>query len=87
MVERLRRGQTWLAERWRGICAGESMAATEPDTFTRTFMAWVDLEKTIRFVYEYEGCVIGDEGCDPAAPACCEACVGTWRQGLGPEEG
>ncbi len=36
---------------------------------------WVFLENIVRFVYDYEGCVVGEQGCDERSPALCLYCA------------
>jgi hypothetical protein len=76
LLERLRKGQAWLASTHRILNAmpDAGVGSPEEETFNDAFALWITLEGNAR-AFGYARCVIGERGCDPAAPIICLDCA------------
>ncbi len=77
ILRRLREGQEWLTAKFKDVDGGGAQENRQ-EWLMVGMDRWMELEATVRFVYDYEGCVMAPERCDPEAPLCCEACSDTW---------
>ena len=76
LLERLRRDQAWLTEHCDTHLAG--LEAEGP--YVASLMAWDVLERLLRRLYGYQGCVNESGSCPPAAPVCCTHCATSDRE-------
>ena len=75
LLRRLRSGQQWLTATFDQLDAGSSGGPLERQYF-RAIEFWIDVEREVRELFNFQGCVIGQRGCHGDAPVNCEACVG-----------
>ena len=77
LLARLRKGQAWLTEHFDGYMDGQ-----EPEgVYVRSLVQWDVLERLLRRLYGYQGCLSETGACDPGAPVWCCHCAetGAWR--------
>ena len=82
LIDRVVAGQGWLA-----VVRDALLAQADAGVGSRIERRYVDgllelveLERLLRFTYEYTGCARGELGpCDPLAVVRCEACAGLER--------
>lgn len=77
LLERLRDGHRWLCTEYARSFDESDYNA---DKFANGLATWDELEKTLRAVYGYKGCVYGEgEQCPEDAPVRCDACIEAGR--------
>ena len=68
--------QAWLDDK-KDAASGER--------FSVALDGWAEMERSLRLVYNYEGCIFGpDQRCPEDAPVTCDGCRGQeihWRNG------
>ena len=77
LLKRLRAGQAWLVAHYDAYMDG-----LEPEgPYVASLIAWDTLEKLLRTLYHFEGCICESGACDPDAPVWCSACAEArpWR--------
>lgn len=79
LLQRLAVGQEWLLDAWRLV--RELPGAPQELGLLAGIARWCELEELVRFVYGFEGCVIGDAGCAADAPVRCRACSAKEQKG------
>ena len=73
-LARLREGHKWLSKTWK------EMETEAPDgkverQFLKALDARAGMEREVRLLYGFRGCVTGPEGCPEASPVRCESCA------------
>ena len=87
LVDRFIAGQTWL---WvvRDTLDAQpdaGVGSTRERRYLDQLLQLVDLERLLRFTYQFEGCARGELGpCDPLAVLRCEACADPAHVEAGP---
>jgi hypothetical protein len=72
---RLRVGQQWLTREYQRWLVGDPQAATD-ERFSRALAGWDALERILRQLYEYQGCIFGPaQSCPEDAPVQCDGCL------------
>ena len=77
LLARLRAGQAWLVAHYDAYMDG-----LEPEgPYVASLIAWDTLEKLLRTLYHFEGCICESGACAPEAPVWCSACAEArpWR--------
>lgn len=74
-LARLRKGQSWLTNAFAQIADIDGVGGPAVRGFLTAFDFWCDMEKWVRWIFDYEGCVIGPRGCAPGAPVICDHCA------------
>jgi len=76
VLDRLRRGHVWLTEQHSALLAMPNIGlrTTEDRQFMAALSLWGDLERFLRWVYEYQGCVTAEGHCPEGSPVNCSAC-------------
>ena len=76
LMERCRTGQAWLAEVNAKLEAEDAVDTPLNERLAMGFDLFGKLENLLRFTYDYEGCIHGQEQrCPSDAVALCEACA------------
>ena len=71
LLARLRAGQVWLVAHYDAYMDG-----LEPEgPYVASLVAWDTLEKMLRRLYGYQGCISETGACDSGAPVWCAACA------------
>ena len=74
MLQRLRKGLSWLVQVHDAFLAGRAVKTTDAD-FTRILDECAVMEQTLR-VGGYTGCIFGEAGpCPEEAIITCDACM------------
>ena len=71
LLQRLRRGQQWLSQRYDAYMDGAECEGP----FVASMVAWDTLERLLRRLYGYQGCISETGACDSGAPVWCAACA------------
>ena len=71
LLARLRDGQRWLTANYDAYMAG---TGNEPQ-YVSGLVQWDTLEKMLRRLYGYQGCISETGACDSGAPVWCAACA------------
>jgi len=75
LLQRLRKGSRWLATEYPKSLR-DDYDDDALNVLAKSLATWDGLEKELRAVHSYRGCVLGDnERCDPDAPVVCDYCV------------
>jgi hypothetical protein len=81
LPSRLQAGSNWLTVQHQAWLEGEGVS---DERFSAALAAWDSLERTLRQVYGYDGCIFGpDRRCPDDTPTTCDCC----RAGYGPNPG
>jgi len=76
LMERLRTGQVWLAEVNATLEAEDAVDTPLNERLAAGFDLFGKMENLLRFTYDYEGCIHGQEqSCPRDAVVLCDACV------------
>jgi hypothetical protein len=75
LLSRLRAGGKWLTSQHKAWLEGKRTAVSD-ERFSAALEAWDLMERSLRMVFGYEGCVFGpDRRCPEAAPVVCDFCA------------
>jgi hypothetical protein len=75
LLSRLRAGSQWLTAQHQAWLDSKPDAASD-ERFSVALAAWGEMERSLRLVFGYEGCVFGpDQRCPYDAPVICDSCV------------
>ena len=75
LLVRLRSGSIWLAAQHQAWVEDKTGAVSD-ERFSTALDAWDLLERTLRQVFGYEGCVFGPSSrCPAGAPVVCDFCA------------
>jgi diadenosine tetraphosphatase ApaH/serine/threonine PP2A family protein phosphatase len=75
LLSRLQAGSRWLTAQHQAWLDSKPDAASD-QRFSVALAAWSEMERSLRMVFGYEGCVFGpDQRCPKDAPVICDACV------------
>jgi hypothetical protein len=75
LLTRLRNGSAWLTAAHQAWL-DRTPAAPSDEKFSVALAAWTEMERSLRLVFGYEGCVFGpDRSCSQDAPVRCDACA------------
>ena len=75
LLSRLRAGSDWLAVHHVAWLRNSPHAADD-ERFSVALAAWSEMERSLRLVWGYEGCILGpDRSCPPESPVTCDSCV------------
>ena len=76
LLTRLQAGSDWLTIHHQAWLNGNPNAADD-ERFSKSLAAWGEMERSLRLVYGYEGCIFGpDQRCPEDAPVRCDFCIG-----------
>ena len=79
LLERLRDGHRWLCEESEKFYDDPPSSASD-ELFGKMLAVWDDMEVAVRHVYEFGGCVLGQQRkCPAEGPVRCSACC-PWPQ-------
>jgi hypothetical protein len=72
LLSRLQSGSHWLTAQPQAWLEGRPDAASD-ERFSVALAAWTEMERSLRLVFGYEGCVFGpDQRCPDEAPVVCD---------------
>lgn len=75
LLNRLRAGSQWLTAQHLAWLEGSPDAGSD-ERFSVALAAWTEMERSLRLVFGYEGCVFGpDRRCPDDAPVICDFCM------------
>ena len=75
LLSRLQAGSRWLTAEHQAWLEDRKDAASD-ERFSVALDAWAGMERSLRLVYGYQGCVFGPSGRCPAdAPVSCDRCL------------
>jgi hypothetical protein len=75
LLSRLQAGSQWLTAQHQAWLDDRPEAAND-ERFSVALAAWSEMERSLRLVFRYEGCVFGpDQRCPDDAPIRCDACA------------
>ena len=76
LLSRLQAGSRWLTAQHQAWLDDKEDAASD-ERVSVALDGWDEMERSLRLVYDYEGCVFGpDQRCPEDAPVTCDFCVG-----------
>ena len=76
LLPRLQFGSRWLTSQHEARLAGKAEGKSN-ERFSTCLESWELMERTLRNVYGYEGCIFGPgDTCPTASRTRCEACTG-----------
>ncbi|MFQ6026920.1 MAG: hypothetical protein ACE5Q6_05320 [Dehalococcoidia bacterium] len=88
LLSRLQAGSRWLTAQHRAWMDAAPDAASD-ERFSVALATWDEMERSLRLVFGYEGCVMGpDQHCPEDGLVVCDACRGAssvgqrWSHGL-----
>jgi hypothetical protein len=74
LLARLQAGSRWLTDQHLAWVEGKGAASDE--RFSAALEAWDLMERLLREVYGYDGCIFGpDRRCPDDAPVICDFCL------------
>jgi hypothetical protein len=75
LLSRLRAGTVWLTDAHQAWLAG-SPGAADDERFSVALAAWTEMERVLRVVFNFEGCIHGSGSrCSANSPISCDFCV------------
>ena len=75
LLSRLQAGTHWLTVQHQAWLDNKPLAAND-ERFSKALASWSEMERSLRVVYGYEGCVMGPgQRCPGDAPVICDACL------------
>ena len=75
LLSRLQAGTRWLTAHHQAWLDAKPDAACD-ERFSQSLAAWDEMERSLRAVYGYEGCVQGpDQRCPEVAALVCDSCA------------
>jgi hypothetical protein len=75
LLSRLQSGSHWLTAQHQAWLEGKPDAAND-ERFSVALAAWTEMERSLRQVFGYEGCICGpDQRCPEDAPVTCNFCM------------
>ena len=75
LMERLQAGSQWLTAQHQAWLDDEKGAASD-ERFSAALDGWAEMERSLRLVYSYQGCIFGaDQRCPQDAPVTCDGCL------------
>ena len=76
LLSRLQAGSRWLTAQHQAWLDKKQGAASD-ERFSVALDAWAEMERSLRLVYDYQGCIFGpDQRCPEDAPVRCDGCLG-----------
>ena len=76
LLSRLRNGSQWLTVQHQAWLDHEKEAASD-ERFSVALDGWAEMERSLRMIYDYQGCIFGvGRECPGSAPARCDGCRG-----------
>ena len=75
VLERLHRGQEWLASEWRGLRDSVAIDPKKDRLLLGGIDQWVYLEQMLRYIYGFTGCPMAIGRCHDDAPVRCSSCA------------
>ena len=76
LLSRLQAGTRWLTAQHKAWLDDKKDAAGD-ERFSVALAAWDEMERSLRMVYNYEGCIFGvDQRCPQDALVTCDGCLG-----------